>query len=441
MQHALGSPLPRPVPAGQEAVGQQAATGPPTAGLQAATSHPPNEDASQATVDSARLSDSRLQKGCIGGRGEEARTTAWEVSLARREAQWVSNVAELFHCADEFVQAEEQRDDAAAAAVLVPPAEAEADGRLKKFEEVLERRLESLRFVTGQQARLTKSFNKQRTALLEEHDSVAGALDRLNKDGAEKDAAQLAAIEAQIADTEQQAVQEARIRQADFEAQQAKIEESKQTLLSLKESCDRQSRALSVAQHKVATGEHAAQQLESEMVALEERRQEVRVREISLRCMEVGWQNAVAQCRAHGAVSREDLVATATNRIATELIKSEAYMSQLRELVHSALRSSPQRAPGFGAESHVHCPPSSGSPPGSLLVGQQAAPLSNGGNNEEWNSDHEGISAASTADLDDGEFPCSSPEFPHCLALLKARNNMSCKRHRCQSVQEKTCLR
>merc|ERR1712129_3720 len=203
----------------------------------------------------------------------------------------------------------------------------------------------------------------------------------------------------------------ARVRQADFEAQQAKIEESKQTLFEIKESCDRQSRTLSEAQHKVATGEHDAQRLQSEMVALEERRQEVRVREISLRCMEVGWEKAVVQCRAHGAVSREDVVATATNRIATELIKSEAYMTQLRELVHSVLRSSSRRAPGFGTESQLQCPPSSGSTPGSLLVGLEGAPLAHGGNNEEWSSDHEGVSAASTADLDDGEFP-GSPKCP-----------------------------
>jgi len=379
---------------------------------------PPSDEA-QATVDSARLSDSTLQNVRApalrppwgsGGRADEARTTAWEVSLARREAQWVSNVAELLHCADEFVQTEEQKDSAAAS-VFVPPLEAAADGRLKKFEEVLERRLESLRFVTEQQAKLTQSFDKQRKALVEEHGSVAAALGRLNEDGAETHAARLAAIEAQIADTEQMAVQEARIRQAEFEAQQAKIEESKQTLLELKESCDKQSRMLSEAQHKMATGEHDAQQLEGEMVALEERRHEVRVREISLRCMEVGWEKAVAQCRAHGAVSREDLVATATGRIANELIKSEGYMSQLRELVNSVLRNSSRRAPGFSGESHVQCPPSSGSPPGNLLVGLQSSSHPNGGNNEEWNSDHEGVSAASTADLDDGEF-LGSPTCP-----------------------------
>lgn len=328
-------------------------------------------------------------------RAPAARAAEGARQCTQREVQWVADAMELLRCADTWVHAEQDNFEGS-----FPHAAVKSD-RLQRFDGVLKQRLDSMRFLADQQAKLRNMFDERRARLKEDQGRDVAALKQLERGVVDAELARLASIQADIADKEQQCIEETRARQSWIEGQQMQVDECLRAVNAAKEVRAVHSAALVAAGEALAATEQRAAELRASAADLEARGRAVELREVALRCLEAGWEAAVAQCRAKrdgGPPRGQMLRLAAEDCIAAELLGCDRYLSQLRESIHAAVRASPP--PNQGAVR----PPSGRRPEAAL--GQPLEQQS--GSSANWHGEDERASVASTADLEE------LPGSPHC---------------------------
>lgn len=335
--------------------------------------------------------------------------TPREASLSQREARLRAGEMELLRCANEVALADAHSPalSSFSPAALVGGS---SSARLRKLDEVLKRRLQSLRFLSEHQARLGDRLTQQETVEMQDRQREVSKM-RKQLDAKEAQLAsranRLAEAQARLADAEQRCVHEVRAREAELRARQDEIDECVDATREVNAALAQQEHSLNDLNLAMVAMEKQADQLRQDTAALEERRQEVDVRELALRCMEAAWDKAMPPGRGGSsgeALDVDAIRAACADTLASALLRNEPYLRRLRALVSMEVRRASEVRPatelatvasGNGRMGGVTA--------AELISGSGASGLPEVEDRADFpHMEDEGVSAVSTADLGEG---------------------------------------
>lgn len=251
------------------------------------------------------------------------------LGLQPREVEWLSNANELLRCADElaigYTHASRRRDVLAEADVVA------AGCRGRKLDEVLQRRIRSLRSLSEHQALLAAHLDAQEEQLpmVRQQASERRRAVASDSDGLRVRATRLAEAQAQVADTEQRCADEASARRAELRDSEREVEEKARAASELEAERSNQEQALQAGRQALAAFE-----------------KQVGAREASLRCMEASWGKVMTRYRRGAAMDRAELKAAASEQLASDLLRDDAYLLRLQRFVQTLLLGGGSRAAG-----------------------------------------------------------------------------------------------
>eukprot|EP00929_Paragymnodinium_shiwhaense_P103656 TRINITY_DN67313_c0_g1_i1.p1 TRINITY_DN67313_c0_g1~~TRINITY_DN67313_c0_g1_i1.p1 ORF type:complete len:932 (-),score=231.07 TRINITY_DN67313_c0_g1_i1:122-2917(-) len=289
---------------------------------------------------------------------QEAQDAAAEVSIAMREAQWVSDVVKMLRWSDAYSASREQEEvlHGKREALMWDSLRNIGHGRRQHLDKVLQRRLRSLRFLAEQQAKLTKDVKLQQATL---DDTRQEALQRLQPmpggtGGLPRSARaeRLEKAQAQLADVEQRCAHEARTRQGELQARQADVDACEAATNEVARIFEAQEKNLAAAQDLLSKSEEEAERLRHASETLRSRRIEVEVREAALRCLETAWEKVMSSIKPLNngdKAAATALEGTVVERATAELMRSDIYMRGLKSLVVEVIERQHVQQAGEGA--------------------------------------------------------------------------------------------